>query len=337
MAEEFYRNAIRDWYAVSHVDPDRTFFTDNQVYQFGDYVIGRGRSTGQMLVRGPDEIRRSGLDSVAVVLDLAGMKGDADGRDISGAPGSIQLRNLARPSAFKAEAVDVIVLAMPRDRAPPWLVDKTLHGLSMDRTLKLSRLLRGHLMALVEAAPGLSVEVGVSSAEAALIMAEMAFKNTGQLNATQSEAAYGRLRASAVALIDLTLCDPELKIERLAQALGASRATLFRAFASSGGINLYIKHRRLERAREALRLRSGRHPSVAEIAHAHGFTSESHFSRSFLDHFGQRPGALEVHALPPRPSGNTGDIRYDLVLNWIGGSNSPVRSTSPRPEPACPS
>ncbi|MDQ3125552.1 MAG: helix-turn-helix domain-containing protein [Pseudomonadota bacterium] len=318
LAEEFYRSGIRDWYGVLHLDADRTFFTENLIYQFGDYVIGRGRSVGQMLVRGPDEIRRSGLDSVAVMLDLAGMKGDADGRDVNAPPGSFHLRDLARPSAFKVDAVDAIVLAMPRDRAPAWLVDRNIHGLSIDRTPQISRLLTGHLMALLQAAPGLSVEEGVTSVEAALVMVERAFRNTGNLTASQSEAVYRRLRASAVVLIDQRLHEPDLKIDQLIRILGASRATLFRAFASSGGINFYIKQRRLERARDALLAREGRHPSVAEIGRAHGFISESHFSRSFQDQFGHRPGARQTPA-PPPPPGDSGRIRYDLFLDWLGG------------------
>ena len=318
LAEEFYRSGIRDWYGVSHLDADRTFFTENLIYQFGDYVIGRGRSVGQMLVRGPDEIRRSGLDSVAVMLDLAGMKGDADGHDVNAPPGSFHLRDLARPSAFKVDAVDAIVLAMPRNRAPVWLVDRNIHGLSIDRTPQISRLLTGHLMALLQAAPGLSMEEGVTSIEAALVMVERAFKSTGKLTASQSEAVYRRLRASAVILIDQRLHEPDLKIDQLIRILGASRATLFRAFASSGGINLYIKQRRLERARDALLAREGRHPSVAEIGRAHGFISESHFSRSFQDQFGHRPGARQTPA-PPPPPGDPGGIRYDLLLDWIGG------------------
>lgn len=318
LADEIYRSAIRDWYDVSHIDRNRTFFTHNLIYQFGCYVIGRGRSVGQTLVRGPDEIRRSGLDSVAVMLDLAGMKGDADGRDVNAAPGSFHLRDLTRPSAFRVNAVDAIVLTMPRDRAPAWLVDQRSHGLTIDGTPQISRLLTGHLMALIEAAPRISVEEGVSSIEAALVMVERAFRNTGVLTATQTEVVYRRLRASAVILIDQKLHEPDLKIDHLVRLLGASRATLFRAFASSGGISLYIRQRRLDRAREALSLRAGRSPSVAEIARAYGFSSESHFSRSFQDRFGHRPGALQA-ASAPETEGGPGGMRYDMVLDWIAG------------------
>lgn len=342
-AEEFYRGAIRDWYGVSQVDKDRAFFTDNLIYQFGDYVIGRGRSVGQVLARGSEEIRRSGLDSVAIILDLAGMKGDADGRDVNAPPGSFHLRDLARPSAFRVDAVDAIVLAMPRHRAPRWMITQNIHGLSIDGTPQISRLLTGHLTALLRAAPGLTAEEGVTSVEAALVMAERAFNNTGKMNARQSEAVYQRLRASAIALIDRRLHEQVLSIELLTRTLGASRATLFRAFASSGGISLYIKQRRLERARDALLARRGRHPSVAEIGRAHGFVSESHFSRSFLDQFGHRPGIFHNSepSPPPAPPGNAGGMRYDLVLDWMAGGarhrapSAPSSQITPRAPDVC--
>lgn len=317
-AEEFYRHAIRDLYGVSHIDRNRPFFTDNLVYQIGDYVIARGRSVGQALVRTPDEIRRSGLDSVMLILDLAGMKGDVDGRDVNAPPGSFHLRDLARPSAGRVEAVDVIVLTVPRSRAPAWLIDRNAHGSSVDGSPQISRLLNGHLTALLEAAPRLSVAEGVASVEAALALAERAFRNSGSLDATQSAAVRRRLRASAISLIDRRLHEPELKIDQLIHTLGASRATLFRAFESSGGISHFIKQNRLERAREALLARRGRDPSVAEIARLHGFRSESHFSRSFQDRFGHRPGTLEASDRPAAAAG-LGGIRYDLVLDWVGG------------------
>jgi AraC-like DNA-binding protein len=318
LAEELYRSAIGDWYSVSDIARGQKFFTENRIYQFGDYVVGRGRSVGQVVVRGPGEIRRSGLDCVAVILDLAGMKGDADGRDVNTPPGSFHLRNLARPVAFRVDSIDVIVLTIPRDRAPPWLIDQNAHGSSIDGTPRISRLLTTHLMALIEAAPALSVEEGVTSIEAALVIAERAFRNTGKLSETQTETVYRALRASAVTLIDQRLHEQNLKLDWLIGALGTSRATLFRAFASSGGIGLYIRQRRLERAREALLARVGQRPTVAEIGRAHGFASESHFSRSFRDHFDHPPSLLQSTAAAT-PPGDQGCIRFDQVLSWMSG------------------
>lgn len=325
-ALDFYQSGINDWYCVSEIDPAGAFFTDNVVYQFGPYVLGRGKSVGQVLVRGPGEIRRSGLDSVAVMLDLAGIKGDANGIDVNTPPGSFHLRDLARPSALKVDAVDAVTLAMPRDAAPHWLVERNLHGLSIDGTPQISRLLTGHLMALLEAAPSLTVDQGVAGIEAALVMAEKAFTNAGRFTAAHTEALYRGLRASAVTLIDRGLHDPALKIELLTRSLGVSRATLFRAFALSGGIKLYIKRRRLEMAREALLARIDRRPTVGKIAHAHGFVSESHFSRSFRDQYGHAPGRVEPLEHLTSAPGHQGGVRYDLVLDWMNGNDGSTRS-----------
>lgn len=322
-ALDFYRSGISDWYEVSETDPVATFFTENTVYQFGPYVLGRGKSVGQVLVRGPNEIRRSGLDSIAIMLDLVGMRGDVDGIDVNAPAGTFHLRDLGRPSAMKVDAVDAVVLAMPRDTAPRWLVERNFHGLSIDGTPQISRRLTGHLMALLEAGPDLTVDEGVAGIEAALVMVERAVMQTGAFTACQTSAAYRGLRASAVTLIDQSLCNPELRIETLTHALGVSRATLFRAFAFSGGISLYIKQRRLERSRDALLRRTGRQPTVAEIAHAHGFVSESHFSRSFRDQYGQAPGSMEpLNARGGlKPDATPGGMQYGLVLDWMNGGD----------------
>lgn len=326
-ALDFYQSGIRDWYRVSEIDDGGTFFTDNVIYQFGPYVLGRGKSVGQVLVRGPGEIKRSGLDSVAIMLDLAGIKGDANGIDVNMPAGSFHLRDLARPSALKVEAVDAVTLAMPRDVAPRWLVERNIHGLSIDGTPQISRLLTGHLMALLEAAPSLTVDQGVAGIEAALVMAEKAFTHAGNFTPTQTEAIYRGLRASAVTLIDRGIHDPALKIEQLTRSLGVSRATLFRAFAMSGGIKLYIKRRRLELARQALQARVDRRPTVGEIAHAYGFVSESHFSRSFRIEYGYAPGRVEPVQHLTWAGGQQGGVRYDLLLDWMNGNAGTLRLT----------
>jgi AraC-like DNA-binding protein len=56
------------------------------------------------------------------------------------------------------------------------------------------------------------------------------------------------LRASAEIVIDSLLDDPALGPQTLASELGVSRATLYRAFAPVGGIQGFIRGRRLERA-----------------------------------------------------------------------------------------
>lgn len=317
-----YREGLGDWYAASDFDEAALprFFTDNLVCRFGDYVVGRGRSIGQTLVRGVCEIRRSELNGIILLLDLAGMKGEIDGVSFSGCPGTVHLRDMSRPSAGRVSAVDAITIAMPREAAPTWLLEPRFHGARIDGAQAVGRALIHHLTALAGAAPRMAVEDGVASVQAAFTLAERAFTSSGRFAPDQTRALYAGLRTSAGALIDRNLNDRDLSVASLTGALGVSRATLFRAFAAEGGINVQIRRRRLQSARAALLDRVDRRPTVAEVAHMHGFVSESHFSRVFREAYGEAPGA--VHSRPTGPAVSDqfeGDMRYDVVLGWIKG------------------
>lgn len=70
---------------------------------------------------------------------------------------------------------------------------------------------------------------------------------------------------------------------------------------------------RCRAARRPFRERIGRNPSVAEIAHTHGFASEAHFSRLFKLVYGGSPGAVRLH--PTRPAPQYGDdIHYCFLV-----------------------
>lgn len=313
-----YREGLADWYGASGFDEARLprFFTDNVVCQFGEFVVGRGRSIGQTLTRGVHEIRRSGWDGVLLLLDFGGIEGDIDGVRVSGRPGTVHVRHLGRPSAARTAVVDAVTIMVPRAVAPAWLLEPRLHGACIDDGPAIGRVLINHMTALSAAAPMMSPGEGIVSVEAVLILAEKAFRDSGRLSPVQTRAVYAGIRASTTALIDRRLTEPALGIADLTAALGVSRATLFRAFADRGGIGSYINRQRLHRARSVLLGRAGRSPSVAEIAHAHGFASESHFSRLFKAAYGEAPGAVRAdRATPGRQQAD--DIRYDLVFDWM--------------------
>ncbi|KQW78748.1 helix-turn-helix transcriptional regulator [Brevundimonas sp. Root1279] len=328
-AYEYYQSGISEWYEVSSVEDgaQRPFFTQNTVCQFGEYVLGRGRSVGQTLTRGPAEVRRSGMDAVTIILNFASTQGDVDGVDINTGPGTVHFRDLSRTSAAQVTAVDAITLVVPRDLAPRWLTERQCHGLTVDSSRVLGGLLVNHLSGLGGAAPLMTVDEGIAGIEAALMLAESALIHSDRLSANDNAAAYRSLRADAVRLIDRELFNPELGIESLMQELAVSRATLFRAFSESGGVNLFIKHRRLQKARAALLRRVGHRPTIGEIARAHGFVSESHFSRAFREYCGTAPGALgtlgALGAAPsvvsPHPQQDNNAMRYDVLLGWMKG------------------
>ena len=104
------------------------------------------------------------------------------------------------------------------------------------------------------------------------------------------------------AYIEANLADPELSVERIAHACNISVRGLHRHFAEdpAGSVSRYFWQRRLIRCAEALRDPSQAHRSITEVCFSYGFSSSSHFSRRFKDHFGVPPVDYRVGlACPP--------------------------------------
>ncbi len=91
-----------------------------------------------------------------------------------------------------------------------------------------------------------------------------------------------------VALLAADLEHPP-NLEELGRRVGCSAWYLSRTFSAEMGMTIpqYLRRRRLERAAELLR--SGRY-NVTEAALAVGYSSLSHFSQAFHEHFGCCPG-----------------------------------------------
>lgn len=110
-----------------------------------------------------------------------------------------------------------------------------------------------------------------------------------------SIASQSGLNASKVRMIDryieANLEDP-LRLEKLAQLAGISRYHFLRSFKTATGLTplQYILVKRVERARQMLK---DSKESIAEVAYATGFSSQSHLNRTFKRHFGLTPGAYK--------------------------------------------
>jgi AraC family transcriptional regulator len=87
----------------------------------------------------------------------------------------------------------------------------------------------------------------------------------------------------------------ELSLADIASAVGVHPAHLSRTFHQHFGCTMsaYVRRKRVERAQRDL---SGTGRSLAEIAHAAGFSDQAHFSRVFKQLTGTTPGAYRKDA-----------------------------------------
>jgi AraC-like DNA-binding protein len=325
-AFDFYRQAIGDLYEVADVSrADAAGFANTtSITLFESGAIGRGRSGPQTLRRPAPLIRRSSIDSITLFLNLSNLSGDCDGRDVRSGPGTIHFRDFSRPSASRIDQVDVINLTVSRAQAPDWMLDGHIHGMVMPAGHAVSCLLASHLTTLAEVAPGLTYEEGDAAIEAALLIAGRSVGRFARPTVDQTEAVYRTVRIRATQAIERRLLDPTLTPHEIAAATGASRSTLYRAFADYGGVQRRVQALRLDRARDVLRRRTGRHPTISEVAYQHGFASEAHFSRAFRGRFGHSPSEAAGAPVtgPAANSSRRPSYRYDVWLDWLGRSRT---------------
>lgn len=319
-AYDHYRDSFADIYEVTGVDQEARagFKSRTNLTLFRAGVIARGRSTAQTLIRTPERIRRSGIDSVTLTLVNSRMVGGSDGRDVSSQGGTVHLQDLARPTMSRWESLDIINLTVPRELTERW-AGADIHGAVLDGRAGAGRLVANHLQVFADEAASLTDAEGEVAIRAALLIVERALGQETPTSDAQVEAIRRTVRETAIHHIRRNLMSPDLSVESIARASAASRSTLYRAFEGHGGVAGQIQRLRLERAREALRLRRDGGPTITDIAFGHGFVSQAHFSRAYRARFGHSPSD-EPTLQDSRPAGaglSFGEIQHDRVADWL--------------------
>lgn len=153
----------------------------------------------------------------------------------------------------------------------------------------LVAVLRAHMTATLDEAPYMSAEERVIATNAAAAMA-LAILQAGRFGAADPEQFAEGLYHAARAIIDNACADPDLSAERIALAVGCSRATLYRLFARRDeSVVAVIWQARLERAHRMLRSADGIGVPIADVAMVSGFTDMPTFSRMFKRRYGRTP------------------------------------------------
>lgn len=325
-AFEGYRQSIADLYDVSAVAAAGAtgFSSRTTAYRFGTASIARAWSVPQTLTRGPEQIGRSGIDHISVIVNGTPTVGDCDGRNVNAPTGTVQFRDLSRPSASRSDGIECINLLVPRTSLPSWLAGRGLHGLVLPAASPGERLVSSHLRTLCDVAADLSEDEGIAAIEATFVIAERFLGQAGTVTPLQTEAIHRTIRQRALRLIDTQLSGGPIETAGIARALGVSRSSLYRAFETTGGVQACILSRRLDRAYVAIRMHHGTLPPLVDIAIQHGFTSQTAFVRAFRERFGFRPDSVPRWVAAGRdetaPSDSPGvydRAAHEVIMDWL--------------------
>ncbi len=324
-AAERYQASVAPLFEVTIPDP-ASFNDAVQGYHLGSALIACCRSSARTVTRSRALARLDGVDALHVILQVSGtFEGDYDGREISGGPGSIRVLDLSRPFSVVESDFETITLSLPRERMEAATAHRDAHGLVFSDPNAMSRLLVAHLEGMAQAAPDLAPAEAAAAGDAASALTAGLIGSRTDLDAGPSSAVEGRLFAIARRYIDAQLESRDLTPTAVGAHLGVSRRTLYRLFDGKHGVAGYIQQRRLDRAFNAIAQHAAPSTSLAEIAYAHGFQSEAHFSRAFRARFDLRPGEARSFGQDGRrPVDVTGPSNADLadadkLLSWLRG------------------
>ncbi|MCK6449805.1 MAG: helix-turn-helix domain-containing protein [Alphaproteobacteria bacterium] len=245
-----------------------------------------------------ERCRRDGADVYFLCIPLQTMERVVQ-KDSACAvkPGQAFLFDAGRPWLVTSSALHYFNIDLPRDLVDKALGDGTERCAS--RLLTIDRgtdhLLRCHADGLAQCGgklPPAALETALG------FLHDIAIEILCRQVETESSRSDRRLLAAAKRLIAKRLDDSNLGVDSVVEALGVSRATLYRAFKGEAeGIAASIASARLERARDLL-ARGDVRP-VARVAFACGYDSLSTFNRLFRQRFGCTPS--EARAARRRP------------------------------------
>lgn len=293
---------VREVFDATPIRHDAGDQTTIAVWHLGTTMVGRFGGPPTRFTRDPTLVARSGLDQLLVQLYvMGGFEGFAGEKPIFVSPGDVCVFDLANSLATCAQTYENISILVPREMVENRGLDASiLHGLVLPRGSSLGSLLGDHLRSLISNVTALDAGEARFVAAAALTLITSILAATArderQISSVTPRASPLR---KAIAYIDRHIGDPDLDVARIIRDLGWSRTVLFRVFEAEGGVERYIRRRRLGGAARDLSTSGGRR-RIGEVARTWGFASDAAFSKAFRAAFGISPrAARKLEILTP--------------------------------------
>lgn len=233
-------------------------------------------------------------DVVKIVFQTQGTSVfEQDRNQISLSPGDCFAYDVSRPHMITSPALtkhEVVII-------PKMLLEE--RGISSDRLnarwisarTGAARLAHDFMISTMKEIGTLSPASELGISEALLNILLLPFPVLVSTN--NDITSLGSLKKRAKIYIDSRLDDPDLDVDRISAALECSKRYLHMAFKHEDiSISEYMWQARLVKCRLELENSTRGEKSITDIAFSWGFSSSSHFSRSFKQKYGMSPSRL---------------------------------------------
>lgn len=313
-----FQVAVKDVFSVELRSAEDAGAVDTTSWHLGKIMLGVFRGPPLVFRRSAALVATGGLDHILVQLYFeGGFVGIAGARPIHVSEGDICVFDLCDTLETRSDGFANVSLLFPRDEFRPFLQDLgELHGVVLPAGDPLTDLLGDYLLSLTRRAGLLTVRQAMLAGGATVALAGAVL--AGRPADPGRRPVCGRpsdLRRIGQ-YVDAHIGDAGLDAARIASHLGMSRAGLYRACESSGGVANLIRRRRLTGA--ALQLADPlRHARISEVARRWGFASDSAFARTFREAFGVSPRQARERGVAPVAAQEDGPIDAQNFASWM--------------------
>ncbi len=292
-----WRESSGEMPQLFETSPQEPFACAMEWLSLGEVNIGYAQFSAQHYLRSQQRAARDDYDQVIINCRFfGGARGDFADRSIDAGDGTIVVNDLSMPQEHVSEASDTAGIVLTRDHAEALFGPvRALHGHVVPPAQ--AALAIAHLRALRRNAPDLPLSAAPMLGRTVLDLITMAIQTSRHAEVTDVPMRERVLTVQLREVIERELGSSMLNAARLTRLLGVSRSTLYRLLEPEGGLQAYIRRRRLERVADALRDPRER-DTLSALAERWGFCDAAYLGRVFRESFGVTPGDYrEAHQL----------------------------------------
>lgn len=292
----------------------------------GEAMVSRVRAGEQAFLRDSLRSYRDGIEGVMIQVFTRGTVRPADATGPIVNEGSLIGFDLTRESQTINSDFDLVSIIFPRAAIESRLGSvPDLHLDPVGKDSALSKLTADFIVGLQRSMDRMDAAEAEAASNAAADLIAECYRGQQRRSPTCESHRIALVTAAKSFIRERVETGEPVNVSIVAQALDASRATLYRAFEPIGGVAAYIRTERLRACLgDMTRLARGEIAmTLGELAMRRGFESDAQFSRAFKTQFGMTPTeAKRALAANTGATGEPGeaDRRYEMWIRAIGAS-----------------
>lgn len=252
-------------------------------------------ASGQYFSRTSQDIARDGLDGILVQFWRDGAMASNDQR--SQITGNIHIVDFSRTTDAITSDFDTYNLLIPREALAEYADLDTLHEQVLSTDLASVRLLTRHIYNLHQEADHMTAHEAQSLVAPTIAMISATLTSHADALEASSQLVDRNVLLEIKQYIDANLTNPKLNADLISLGLGLSRSSLYRLSEPLGGLQNFIRNRRLRRVFQILASQGNDIKSISALAYSQGFQSEDTFRRAFKNAFGMSPAEVKQQGM----------------------------------------